>query len=198
LLRTAFNIPLTDTELLEKYQQTLDAKYFAELLKRYNRMLFAVCFKYLKNEDDSKDAVMQIFEKLLENLKDQKVTYFKSWIYMVAKNHCLMQLRKLQTQLKHHDGIVEFQQSLMESNHNPHHIDESETELKLSKLDECIKTLEEKQRECVQLFFIEEKCYQEVTTLTGYDYNKVKSYIQNGKRNLKICMEKKFSSKFKV
>ncbi len=155
-------------------------------------MVFSVCFKYLKNEDDSKDAVMQVFEKLLETLKDQKVSYFKSWLYMVAKNHCLMQLRKQQTQLKHQDGIIEFQQGLMENGHDMHHTDESEE--KLNKLDDCIKALEEKQRQCVDLFFIQEKCYEEVITITGYEYNKVKSYIQNGKRNLKNCLEKKMPS----
>ena len=159
-------------------------------------MVFSVCFKYLKNEDDSKDAAMHIFEKLLETLKDQKVSYFKSWLYMVTKNHCLMQLRKQQTQLKHQDGIIEFQQALMENSHDVHHTDESEE--KLNKLDDCIKALEEKQRQCVDLFFIQEKCYEEVITITGYEYNKVKSYIQNGKRNLKNCLEKKLSSKFNV
>lgn len=196
MLRSVNNIPFSDAELLEKYQQTNNASYIGELVKRYNRMLYVVCFKYLKDEDDSKDAVMQIFEKLLDSLKDQKVNYFKSWLYMVAKNHCLMQLRKQQTKLKHHDDVVEFQLNLMENNHSPHHIEESEE--KLNQLDECIKTLEEKQKKCVELFFIEEKSYQQVEEITGYGYNKVKSYIQNGKRNLKLCMEKKLSSKFNV
>ena len=124
MLRSYSNISLSDAELLEKYQQTLHANYIGDLLKRYNRLVFSVCFKYLKNEDDSKDAVMQIFEKLLEILKDQKVSYFKSWLYMVAKNHCLMQLRKQKTQLKHQDGIIEFQQSLMENGQGLHHTDE--------------------------------------------------------------------------
>jgi RNA polymerase sigma-70 factor (ECF subfamily) len=153
------------------------------------RMVFAISFKYLKNEDDSRDAVMQIFEKLLKDLKVQQVSYFKSWLYMVAKNHCLMELRKQQTKLKHHDGIIEFQNGFMENNHSLHHIEDNEG--KINQLEECIKILEEKQRKCVELFFIEEKCYEEVMDLTGYDYNKVKSYIQNGKRNLKICMERK-------
>lgn len=188
----------SDAELIEKYQNTGNSHWIGVLYKRYTRMVYAICFKYFKNEDDSKDAVMQIFEKLLKDLKDHQVTYFKSWLYMVAKNHCLMQLRKQQTQQKQMDGVIEFNQLLMENNHDQHHTDENESELKLSKLDECIKTLEEKQRKCVELFFIEEKCYQEVVNITNFDYNKVKSYIQNGKRNLKICLEKKFSSKHKV
>jgi RNA polymerase sigma-70 factor (ECF subfamily) len=57
-------------------------------------------------------------------------------------------------------------------------------------LEKCIETLGDEQKQCVKLFYLQEKCYKEITESTGFDMNKVKSYIQNGKRNLKICMEK--------
>lgn len=69
--------------------------------------------------------------------------------------------------------------------------EEDEIEANLNALDECIDVLKKEQKECVKLFFLEKKSYQEVNELTGIDLKKVKSNIQNGKRNLKICLEEK-------
>ena len=147
-------------------------------------MVYGVCLKYLKDRDDAKDGVMQLYEKLTEILKTHDVQYFKSWLYVTARNQCLMQLRS-----KKGKFTEEISSTLMETASEVHLEDGVELESNLGKLDQCIEKLNPEQKICVRLFFLEQKCYKEITNITGFDLNKVKSFIQNGKRNLKICME---------
>jgi len=181
--------PTTDAEYLAAYQATGNLELLGELYERYMEMVFAVCFKYLRDEDESKDAVMQIFEELVVKLRSHSVDNFRSWLHSVARNHCLMHLRsnRLQT-----EGVDYFEDGSMENEPFEHQSDEPfELEQNLSKMTDCLETLSDEQKTSIRLFYLEEKCYKEITDLTGYDLNKVKSYIQNGKRNLKICIEKK-------
>jgi RNA polymerase sigma-70 factor (ECF subfamily) len=179
------HISATDAELIVQYKQSGDLAVMGVLYDRYMSMVYGVCLKYLKDRDESKDAVMQLFEKLVETLKQHEVANFKSWLYVMAKNHCLMAIRARKG--KNFEEISPF---LMESDALTHQEDEPEMESNLSKLENCIDQLIIEQKHCVQLFYLQQKCYREISELTGYDDNKVKSYIQNGKRNLKICMEK--------
>lgn len=140
--------------------------------------------KYLKDEDNSKDAVMQIFEKLLSDLRRHEVQHFKSWLHTVARNYCLMQLRKKNPETPLDDNLV------VEKEHFLHREEGHELEERLTLMEEAITQLNEQQKLCVELFYLKEKCYQEISDQTGYTMNEVKSFIQNGKRNLKIYMEK--------
>jgi len=179
---------LTDDELITKYKKTGDNSLVGELYKRYSHLVYGVCLKYLKNEEESKDAVLQIFENLLSDLKKHEISNFKSWLHSVARNHCLMFLRKRQTQQKR---VNEYEASYQheETFSGPFAVHEkAENEIKLTKLEEAMKGLKEEQRVCIELFFLKEKCYNEVADITGYDIKKVKSYIQNGKRNLANIM----------
>jgi RNA polymerase sigma factor (sigma-70 family) len=173
---------LSDSELLDKYRKTGDGTFFGELFKRYTHLVYGVCLKYLRDPDESSDAVMQIFEKLLGDLKKHEVSNFKSWLYSVAKNHCLMKLRKEPLMLR----LEEEQEIIMESGEEMHLLNEKELQLvKLEKAMECLNT---QQRKCVELFYIKEKSYKEITEETGYSIKEVKSYLQNAKRNLKNFM----------
>ena len=179
----------TDEELLQHYQSTQNLKWLSVLYLRYSSLVYGVCLKYLKDRDEAKDAVMQIHEKLITSLLKQKVGNFKSWLYVNARNHCLMQLRSQRGKIK--EEISPF---LMENAVDTHlapdgYKDEPELENDVKKLEKCIETLAGPQQDCVKLFYLQEKCYKEVADETGFDLNQVKSYIQNGKRNLKICME---------
>jgi RNA polymerase sigma factor (sigma-70 family) len=178
---------LSDAELIEQYQRTGDAYYAGELFQRYSHLVFGVSMKYLKNTEESRDAVMNIFEKLLKDLHKHKVVHFKSWLYAVARNHCLMYLR---TQKGTTFFSTENTSEFMEIGYDWHPIEEPLPEKVFGKLDICLENLVEEQKKCVQLFFLQEKCYKEVSEITGYEVGKVKSYIQNGKRNLKLCMER--------
>lgn len=179
---------LTDNELITAYKSKGDNQLVGELYKRYSHLVYGVCLKYLKNEDEAKDAVLQIFENLLEDLKKHDIANFKSWLHSVARNHCLMFLRKEQTKQKR---VNEYEATYQheETFAAPFEVhDKEEKEVKLTKLEEAMTHLKEEQRICIELFYIEEKCYNEVADITGYEIKKVKSYIQNGKRNLANLM----------
>lgn len=174
-----------DLSLIANYQNTSDLEVLGTLYNKYMHLVFGVCFNYFKDEELSKDAVMQIFEELVVKLKVHTVQNFKSWLHVLARNHCLMALRKAAK-----IPNVSLDDNFME-NGDFVHLDIDDTkETQLTIMEKCMETLVEEQRRSVNLFYLKEKCYKEVADITGYDMLKVKSYIQNGKRNLKICIEK--------
>lgn len=184
MLSTKPHAEMTDQELLAQYKLSGDVRWAGLLYSRYTSMVYGVCLKYLKNREESKDAVMQLFEKLTSTLKSHDVEHFKSWLYVTARNHCLMQLRARKGKY-----AEEISPLLMETATEAHLEEQDELESNLGKLEKCIEKLTHEQKACVKMFFLQEKCYRDITVLTGYELNKVKSFIQNGKRNLKICME---------
>ena len=196
----------SDAELLQKFRTTRDNVLVGELFQRYTHLVFGVCMKYLKDEDEAKDGVMQIFEKLLSDLHKHNIDNFKGWLYMVAKNHCLMYFRskKIHVELPRdltndfgdnhsEDGVpLSFGEGSgvglpMELTSDLHHNGEDK-EKQLTLMEAAIKELKEEQKICIELFYLQEKSYEEVAKVTGYSMKEVKSYIQNGKRNLKILM----------
>lgn len=177
--------PLSDSELISKFRSTGDLSLVSDLFGRYTTMMYGVCVKYLRDRDDARDAVMQLFEKLPQALKTHEIANFKSWLYVTSRNHCLMQIRA-----KRGKKTAEIGDQVVENDFLLHLEGESELENDLSKLEMCIRQLTGEQQTCVRMFFLEEKCYKDISAITGFDLSKVKSHIQNGKRNLKICMEK--------
>ena len=159
-----------------------------ELYQRYMDLVYGVCLKYYKEPETAKDSVMQIFEELVSKLKKHDVDNFKGWLHQVAKNHCLMQLRTPRN-LK----TVEFKPELVQTEENVHLNGVFDKEENFKKLEFCLGALTEKQREVIKLFYLEGKCYNEITEITGQDWNQVRSLIQNGRRNLKNCMESRES-----
>lgn len=184
-----------DLQLIAQYKQTNDNAIVGILFQRYTHLIFGVCMKYLKDEDEAQDASMQIFEKLLTDLKKHEIQQFKAWLHMVCKNYCLMQLRSGASKLKRTKEMHKDMASFMESDTGLHLTVENTKELQLTFMEECLKGLNNEQKLCVELFFLQEKSYQEVTEMTSFTMNNVKSYIQNGKRNLKICIESKSATK---
>ncbi|NCI49911.1 sigma-70 family RNA polymerase sigma factor [Sediminibacterium roseum] len=175
----------TDEQLLKAYQASGDQSELATLYMRYTDLVFGVCLKYLKDREDAKDAVMNIYQELIAKLKTHAVDHFKSWLYVVSKNHCLMQLRKTQKTM-----VVEFQPDFMQSEDFSHLDDILEKEKEFQKLGRCIGSLQEEQKKIIQLFYLDGKCYNEIVETTGLEWNRVRSLVQNGRRNLKICMDK--------
>lgn len=176
----------TDAELVNIYRQKGDLKVLAILYQRYMELVYGVCLKYLKDPELAKDAVMQIFEELIPKLQTHQVENFRGWLHILAKNHCLMQLRSPKN-LK----TTEWNPGIMQSEENPHLNGILTREENLEKLEDCIQGLPAEQKKAVTLFYLEEKCYNDIVTATGLEWNTVRSLIQNGRRNLKICMEKK-------
>jgi len=166
-----------DLQLVAHYKQTDDNTCVGILFQRYTHLILGVCMKYLKNEDEAKDASMQLFEKLLKDLKKHEIQQFKGWLHMVCKNHCLMQLRSGSAQLKRNKEMQKDLASVMESGDGLHLTMEDKKELQLTFMEECMKGLNNEQRLCIELFFLQDKSYQQVTEITNYNMNNVKSYI---------------------
>ncbi|PYF75983.1 RNA polymerase sigma factor [Pedobacter nutrimenti] len=177
-----------DAELIAQYKQSGNLEVLGTLYNRYMHLVFGVCLNYLKEEELSKDAVMQIFEELVLKVRVHEIQNFKSWLHVLARNHCLMALRKTSK-----NNVVSLDDAFVE-NREFVHLDIDDTkEKQLTVMEKCMETLPEEQRISVDLFYLQEKCYKEVAEITGFEMLKVKSYIQNGKRNLKICIEKNSS-----
>lgn len=175
----------SDTELVSQYKQSGNLKVLGELYQRYMELVYGVCLKYLKDPETSRDAVMQIFEELVNKLKKHEVENFRAWLHQVAKNFCLMQLRTPKN-LK----TVELPASLMQSEENVHLNGVLEKEENFGRLEKCLGTLSGDQEQMIKLFYLEGKSYNEIVEITGQDWNQVRSLIQNGRRNLKLCMER--------
>ncbi len=178
-----------DNFLIEEYRQKQDKNLVGELFKRYTGFVFLISMKYLKDEDQSKDAVMQIFEKLFDDLLLHEIDNFKAWLHTVTRNHCLGILRKEQSMQKHLDRIKE-NAVFMENGQEEHLINKDKTEKSIGNLEKALEKLKPEQKKCIQLFYLDEKMYKEIAEITGFSQKKVKSYIQNGKRNLKIILQK--------
>jgi len=176
---------VTDQELIKKYLASDDSYYIGELFQRYTHLIFGVCMKYMKIKAESEDAAMEIFEKLLTDLKHHKVENFKSWLYSVTKNHCLMKLRKQKQLAEKEWSLNLFDRESVEFHEVLHLNNTLIKETQLNNLGKSIAMLSKEQRQCVELFYLQEKCYKEVVEITNYSLKEVKSYIQNGKRNLK-------------
>lgn len=175
---------IDDKELLQNFHSDHDNKWLGILLPRYTLLLLGVCLKYLKNEEDARDAVQQVFLKVIDELHKYNVQYFKSWIYMIAKNHCLMMLRnKGKIPIELNEQFIKAPEDAVDKNVL------IEKDSLLIKMQKCVRDLNSEQRQCVTLFYLEKKSYSEIAETTGYSMMQVKSYIQNGKRKLKLMME---------
>lgn len=177
---------LSDEELLTHYIKSGDTEYFGELYNRYIPLLYGLCLKFLQDEDRAQEAVMQLFEDLLPKMGNYEIKVFKPWLYRVGKNHCLQLLRKENKEIS-----LDYSINVMESDEFLHLLSEEEnSEEQLKALHHCLKQLPEEQRLSITRFFLEEMSYADVAEQTGFTPNNVKSYIQNGKRNLKNCIKK--------
>lgn len=183
---------IDDNELLNYYYQSKDQEWIGILLERYTMLLLGVCMKYLKNEEEAKDAVQQIFLKVLTEVSKYKIEYFKSWVYMVAKNHCLMKLRGQQGRY-----IKELKEEATLEHEERDKNDLLANEKTYTLLEQSITELNAEQKQCVTLFYLQKNSYQQITEATGFSLMQVKSYIQNGKRNLRMLLEKKLKTENK-
>ena len=174
----------SDHELVQQYRAYGNMDVLGELYNRYMELVYGVCLKYLKEPDDAKDCVINIFEELVTKVKKYDIDNFKGWLYQLAKNHCLMKIRSDKRNPVHVDADV------MHLSENNHLDNVMEKEQHLNNMELCIEQLPDEQKKSIQLFYLEEKCYKDISEITSTDINKVRSFIQNGRRNLKLCMEK--------
>ncbi len=184
-------------DLVAAYKATGDLEQLGALYGQYMDLVYAVCFKYLRDEEESKDAVMQIFEQLITDLKRHEISNFQSWLHTVARNYCLMQLRSRKLTVGDEwlsenqepdsdtERPIQAMPVLTDDAGEPDWVDQN-----LASLNGCVACLPPEQRVCIDLFYLQQKSYADVANLTGYDLKQVKSYLQNGRRNLKLCLDK--------
>lgn len=175
----------TDQELLEKFQKTHNNDWLGILLERYLHLIFGVCMKYLENEEEAKDHTQQICLQVLKNISRHEVTYFKSWLYQVSKNHCLMHLRK-----SRHLHIQPLTEDARDMQAEPEGRYRNGEEIQINYLQQAMKLLNKPQHTCLEMFFFQKRTYQHISEVTGYSVKQVKSHIQNGKRNLRQAIER--------
>lgn len=179
----------TDAQLIGMYLDTGDIELLGTLFGRYLHLVYGICLKYFRERQGAKDAVMDIYEKLAEELPRHKIRNFKSWLYVLSKNHCLMELRKTpKGKTIYLSGDAELEH-FMENGHELHPVDKDDQDGLMHALQECMKKLKNEQQDCIHLFYYKNKCYKEIAVIMKIEEKKVKSHIQNGKRNLKICLE---------
>ena len=184
-LRKISSNGVSDADLVEQYRQSGSLSVLGDLYNRYMEMVYGVCLKYLKEPENAQDSVMSIFEELITKLQKHHVDNFKSWLYTLAKNHCLMRLRA-----EKKASTAKINDDLMQSEETGHLQDVLDREENFKQLEYCMSQLASDQRKVIELFYLQGKCYNEITIETGLEWNNVRSFIQNGRRNLKICMEK--------
>ena len=186
-MKTNNNISdLTDDELLLQLVESRDIQYLGILFKRFIPKVYGTCLKYLSNTEQAQDAVMDIYQTVQAKFFDQDIQNFSAWLYVVSRNHCLLQLRKHKT-----ENFVNFDEALMENMQFEHLLDTEVDDEKIEALNFCMQTLGVEQKQSIQLFYYDEKSYADIVELTGFALNKVKSYIQNAKRNLLLCVNKR-------
>jgi len=179
---------ITDEELFRRFITTRDAEVAGELFSRFTHLVFGVCFKYLKDEEKAKDALMSVFERLLTKPPDQDILNVKNWLYTVTKNQCLFQLRQENTELRYKEkNLAELKAEIMEKPVSA--FPDIDEELESQNLHKAVQQLKTEQKTCIELFYFEDKSYFEITEITGFSFNQVKSHLQNGKRNLKSMLE---------
>ncbi len=174
-----------DKELLSNFYKDHNNNWLGILFPRYTLLLLGVCMKYLNNEEDAKDAVQQVYLKAINELHKYPVEFFKSWIYMIAKNYCLMKLRE--SGKKFVELSKDFSENINEPDENQYSINKETT---LNEMEQALAQLNKEQHQCIALFYLEKRSYQEITGITGFSMMQVKSNIQNGKRNLKLVLQK--------
>lgn len=174
----------TDEELLDLYKESGNTEYFGKLYNRYIPLIYGLSLKYLQNEDKAQDSVMEIFENLLPKVCGYEIKIFKTWLYSVVKNHCFHQLRENKRVIS-----LDFESNIMETESVLTLLDEELDKDQEEALNYCMAKLSEPQKISICKFFYEEMSYSDIVESTGYDLKSVKSYIQNGKRNLKLCIE---------
>lgn len=176
---------LSDEDLVHRYRNSHEATYIGELYQRYTHLVFGVCMKYLKNDAEAEDATMQIFERLIVELKKHHIVRFKPWLHTVVKNYCIEELRKGGKETKHNTKLKYELNNFVENEEVDHLQEAEDREFVLLHLKEGMEELKEEQRTCVELFYLKKCSYNEIANVTGFEINEVKSHIQNGKRNLR-------------
>lgn len=183
LFKTRNKHPQNDAEIISAYKSTGDKQLVGILFERYAHLVYGVCFNYVKDKEVCKDATLFIFEKLFVDLKKYEVTNFSSWLHSVARNYCFAYLKTAGRNVSFDEAFINLTEPIEDGYEEDELIKNH-----LAKLPEALTAINAEQQLCITLFYLDNKSYLEITEQTGFTLNQVKSFIQNGKRNLKIYL----------
>jgi RNA polymerase sigma-70 factor (ECF subfamily) len=182
----------TDEELALNYYKTGDKELVGLLFEKHVKTVFGVCLFYFRDKDIAKDAVMQIFEKLITELKKTEVKNFKGWLSFVVRNYCISEIRKNKNRYNLPESYFEVKETTLEEEEKISGVSDEEM---IEQMQICLVDLKENQRVCVELFYLKNQSYQQICDKTNFSLNEVKSFIQNGKRNLKLLLEQRIKNR---
>lgn len=178
----------SDEELLKDYKKSGNKELFADLFKKHVTIVYGTCLFYLQDKDEAQDATMQLFEKLMTETINRDINNFKGWLSFVVRNHCISIIRKNKSLSKHIKSYYEFEYETPVYDEEEK-INSVNDEFMLEHMKDCLPKLKDNQRICIELFYLKNKSYQSIADETSFSLNEIKSYIQNGKRNLKLLLE---------
>jgi RNA polymerase sigma-70 factor (ECF subfamily) len=176
---------MTDDELVSRYKSTSDQKWLAMLFSRYLHLIYGICLRYTPDTQEAEDFTHGIYERLVDKVKSQDIKRFRNWLYMLSKNYCLEQIRKFTGKAN-----IEFESHLVQFDQSVHPIEENENEKRFIQLEKCIDKLNIHQKNSIRLFYYKNKSYAEISGIMNQDIGMIRSHLQNGRRNLKNCMDK--------
>lgn len=178
----------SDEELLKHYKQSGNKELFADLFKKHVSVVYGTCLFYLQDKAEAQDATMQLFERLMLDINNREIDNFKGWLSFVVRNHCISLIRKNKSYQKNMKsyGDFEYEDTTYETEEK---IQAVSDDVMLEQMKLSLPKLKEGQRVCLELFYLQNKSYQDIANETKYTLNEIKSYIQNGKRNLKLLLE---------
>ncbi len=179
----------SDSELVAEFKASGDPACVGELFSRYHGLTSVLCMKILKDPDKVQDAMMDVYERVINKLPTHNVTNFSAWVYSIARNHCLnLVTRNKEVRLDPDNHKIPGEDFMENENALGQIIEREEN---LTDLEDCVEQLKDEQKTCIKLFFLQQLSYNQIVEKTTFNMKKVKSFIQNGKRNLRICIERK-------
>ena len=147
----------------------------------YREDVLGLCYYYTRDVELSKDLTMDTFETYLKRgKKGPVINDIKSYLLGIARNLCMAHFKKSKRTQSIEESVLQFMEYEDENAPNGEEV--------IDRLMMSMCKLTTDQRRCVELFFIKGCSYNQISKKLNFSYNEVKSFIQNGKRNLKKLM----------
>ena len=175
-----------ESSLLLKYLKTNDLSYLLELYRPYMHLVYGLAFKYVKDPKQSQEIVYCIFKKLIKDIKRQEVRVFGNWLYNLSLDFCKQWRDRGRTES---DQIVALGGSTQTPVEFYDDKDDDSFEEEISSMEDEVMRIKSQQEKCSQLFFKEQRCFQEIADITGWEVSEIKYHVKNAKRKTNIYQD---------
>ena len=158
-----------DFSLVERYLAG-DMTAFDELMIRYERQIYRVCYRFVENRDDAKDLAQEVFIKVFEHLPAfRRESSLKTWLYRIAMNHCINHVKKNSRE------FVEVTETIGSTGPSIHA--EMEDRERRDYLRRLVKRLPPKQKAILELRIHEQLSYEEIAKISGRSVSTIKASV---------------------